>query len=92
MSLRILCRPVQPEPEALQAAASPFRFTFKAFDSLKPPGMVTVIIQHHIYTERSGIAETFVPAAEEFLLRIDVGIAVIDCRSDAAAHQTFYDG
>ena len=91
MDCRIFSCAKEPELEAFEAASSPFRLVFKAFDIFQPVFMIVVGIDD-FQTEGFGIAGALPLADLIFLARIDVGIAVVYDRSDSMIHQTLDDG
>ena len=77
--------------EAVKATSATFRLVLQSFHLLQP-SIVVVVSIHNLKSKRLRIARALVLAYEVLLLRVDVGIAIIDDRCDAVLKQALYDG
>ena len=56
------------------------------------PGIMIIIGIYNFQSQGLGVPRTFVLADNVFLQRINIGITIIDNRSDTMLHQALYDG
>ena len=91
MFVGITCGFLQSHLETTQATASSFRLLLHSCHSTTP-GIMIIIGIYNFQSQGLGIPRTFVLADNVFLQRINIGITIIDNRSDTMLHQALYDG
>ena len=90
--LAFACRAQQTEFEALQAATAPFGLVLQS-PYVTEPGLMVVVIVDDGEAELMGITRYLILADEVFLLRIDVGVAIVDYRLVVVCqHPLYYCG